>query len=130
MTGAVDKIVQVKRLQTIDEFRDRLALLGIADQLGVDDTVEPTGPLATPFEFTDGSVGTRTVGNRFAVLPIGLKEARYIGAFRTPTLRNLLRTAPYFHDGSAESLEFVKFAFKASTRIVSKLFDERREGNP
>ena len=70
MTGAVDKIVQVKRLQTIDEFRDRLALLGIADQLGVDDTVEPTGPLATPFEFTDGSVGTRTVGNRFAVLPM------------------------------------------------------------
>ncbi|GMU78156.1 MAG: hypothetical protein AMXMBFR46_09510 [Acidimicrobiia bacterium] len=63
-------IVQVKRLRTIAELRDRLTALGIADQLGVDDRVEPDGPLAAPFTFTDGSTGTHTVGNRFAVLPM------------------------------------------------------------
>ena len=41
---------------------------------------------------------------RFRNVPVGLKEARLIGAFRTPTLRNLPRTGPYFHDGSAETL--------------------------
>ena len=30
----------------------------------------PTGRSPTPFTFTDGSTGTRTVGNRFAVLPM------------------------------------------------------------
>jgi cytochrome c peroxidase len=42
---------------------------------------------------------------RFRRVPVGLKESRLIGAFRTPTLRNLPRTGPYFHDGSAETLE-------------------------
>jgi 2,4-dienoyl-CoA reductase-like NADH-dependent reductase (Old Yellow Enzyme family) len=65
-----DEIVQVKRLRTITQLRDRLSFLGIADALGVDDVVEPSGPLASGFSFTDGSAGTRTVGNRFAVLPM------------------------------------------------------------
>jgi len=65
-----DAIVQVKRLRTVDELRDRLSLLGIEEQLGVDDTVDPTGSLASSFTFTDGSAGTRSVGNRFAVLPM------------------------------------------------------------
>ena len=65
-----DAIVQVKRLRTVADLRDRLSRLGVADQLGVDDAVEPDGPLADPFSFTDGSAGTRTVGNRFAVLPM------------------------------------------------------------
>jgi 2,4-dienoyl-CoA reductase-like NADH-dependent reductase (Old Yellow Enzyme family) len=66
----VTDIVQVKRLRTVDDLRDRLSALDIAGQLGVDDTVEPDGPLATSFSFTDGSAGTLTVGNRFAVLPM------------------------------------------------------------
>jgi 2,4-dienoyl-CoA reductase-like NADH-dependent reductase (Old Yellow Enzyme family) len=65
-----DAIVQVKRLRTIDDLRERLSQLGISHQLGVDDAVEPDGPLASDFSFTDGSTGTRTVGNRFAVLPM------------------------------------------------------------
>ncbi len=44
---------------------------------------------------------------RFAQLPYGLKDKYMIGAFKTPTLRNLPRTGPYFHDGSAASLEEV-----------------------
>lgn len=36
---------------------------------------------------------------RFTVLPSGLKYNGMIGAFKTPTLRALPRTAPYFHRG-------------------------------
>jgi 2,4-dienoyl-CoA reductase-like NADH-dependent reductase (Old Yellow Enzyme family) len=63
-------IVQVKRLRTIAELRARLDTLGITDELGVDDDVDPSGVLATPFTFTDGATGERLVGNRFAVLPM------------------------------------------------------------
>jgi cytochrome c peroxidase len=41
---------------------------------------------------------------RFAVLPPGLKDRRMIGAFKTPTLRALPRTAPYFHRGLRNDL--------------------------
>jgi cytochrome c peroxidase len=36
---------------------------------------------------------------RFAYLPPGLKDRRMIGAYKTPSLRALPRTGPYFHDG-------------------------------
>ncbi len=32
-------------------------------------------------------------------------DPRHLGAFKTPGLRGLLHTAPYFHDGSAATLE-------------------------
>jgi cytochrome c peroxidase len=41
---------------------------------------------------------------RGALLP-GIDAVQY--AFKTPTLRNVARRAPYFHDGSAETLEEV-----------------------
>ncbi len=41
---------------------------------------------------------------RFAVVPFGLKDRRLIGAFKTPSLRDVSRTAPYMHDGSIASL--------------------------
>ena len=37
---------------------------------------------------------------RYAQKPLGLMK----GAFKTPTLRDITRTAPYFHDGSAATL--------------------------
>lgn len=37
--------------------------------------------------------------------PVPPDAASFNGAFKTPTLRNITETAPYFHDGSAESLE-------------------------
>ncbi|MFK7888092.1 MAG: cytochrome-c peroxidase [Gammaproteobacteria bacterium] len=37
---------------------------------------------------------------RFEHLPLGVMK----GAFKTPTLRDITRTAPYFHDGSAATL--------------------------
>jgi cytochrome c peroxidase len=72
------------------------------------------GPL-----FTDGgfhNIGIRESdylprrgeeSGRFHALPVGLKEARLIGAFRTPTLRNLPQIWPYFHDGQAATPEGV-----------------------
>lgn len=40
-------------------------------------------------------------------------DARYCGMFKTPTLRNIDRTAPYFHNGSITTLEAaVRFHFE------------------
>lgn len=41
------------------------------------------------------------------------KSASDFGAFKTPSLRNISRTAPYFHDGSAATLE-------AAVRFMAK----------
>lgn len=37
--------------------------------------------------------------------PVPDDAASFSGAFKTPTLRNITETAPYFHDGSAATLE-------------------------
>ncbi|MCI0683880.1 MAG: c-type cytochrome [Gemmataceae bacterium] len=75
------------------------------------------GPLFTDHDFHNIGVGEssrfRISGQetgRFVQVPIGLKEARLVGAFRTPSLRALPRTAPYFHDGSfPDLLRVVKY---------------------
>jgi cytochrome c peroxidase len=43
-----------------------------------------------------------------------------MGAFRVPTLRNLAFTAPYFHDGSAATLEEVVEEYEAGGREISQ----------
>jgi cytochrome c peroxidase len=49
-------------------------------------------------------------GGRFAQVPIGQKNRYLIDAYKTPTLRGLRRTSPYFHNGSVDSLrEVVEF---------------------
>jgi cytochrome c peroxidase len=55
---------------------------------------------------TDGEL-PETVLGRFGSLPMGHKNPQLMGAFKTPTLRGLLDTAPYMHDGSLRSLEEV-----------------------
>ncbi|MFZ5610574.1 MAG: cytochrome-c peroxidase [Pseudomonadota bacterium] len=40
-----------------------------------------------------------------------------IGAFKTPTLRNVARTAPYMHDGSLETLEAVVDFYNNGGRV-------------
>lgn len=54
----------------------------------------------------EGQLPANTLG-RFATLPTGHKNPDLIGAFKTPTLRSLLGTAPYMHDGSERTLEEV-----------------------
>ena len=59
--------------------------------------------------FTDNgfhNLGLASYGNkepdmgRYAIKPLAAMK----GAFKTPTLRDIARTAPYFHDGSAKTL--------------------------
>jgi cytochrome c peroxidase len=54
----------------------------------------------------DGNVQLTGLG-RYGALPTGAKDPALVGAFKTPTLRHLLGTAPYMHDGGEESLEKV-----------------------
>jgi cytochrome c peroxidase len=70
------------------------------------------GPLFSDGQFHNVGMGPRipllptaeTPLGRFGVVPVGLKEARLVGAYRTPTLRSLARTAPYGHDGEFDGL--------------------------
>ena len=49
-----------------------------------------------------------------------LKKARYCGLFKTPTLRNVERTAPYFHNGAVRRLEdAVRFHFERDVQPES-----------
>jgi cytochrome c peroxidase len=54
----------------------------------------------------DGKLPPDLLG-RFGAQPTGAKDPELIGAFKTPTLRGLLSTAPYMHDGSETTLEKV-----------------------
>jgi 2,4-dienoyl-CoA reductase-like NADH-dependent reductase (Old Yellow Enzyme family) len=64
----VSRYVQVKKLDTIERFRDHLAELGV--ELAVDAEVDARGALAAPFTIVDGGAGALEVANRFAVLPM------------------------------------------------------------
>jgi cytochrome c peroxidase len=75
-------------------------------------------PLFTNYQFHNERIGdsdlSQTVSGRetgrFSILPIGLKDPSMRGAYRTPGLRNLSATGPYFHDGSRASFDiFVDF---------------------
>jgi cytochrome c peroxidase len=60
------------------------------------------GPLLTDNGFHDVGLGGEDRG-RYDVAP----SARALRAFKTPSLRDVARTAPYFHDGSRATLEEV-----------------------
>jgi len=54
------------------------------------------------------------------------KDDKDTGAFRTPTLRGITRTAPYFHDGSAESLaKAVGFSLSGGFRTNNPHIDPK-----
>ena len=59
---------QVKKMASPAALRERTLELGL--DLPVDDVVDPAGPLSSTFVVRDGSAGERTVGNRFAILPM------------------------------------------------------------
>jgi cytochrome c peroxidase len=44
---------------------------------------------------------------RYGAQPTGHKNPDQLGAFKTPTIRGILSTAPYMHDGSEKTLEAV-----------------------
>lgn len=70
------------------------------------------------FNFTDEQFHNLGIGwdpkkkefkdkGRWAISPIGAKHNGELGAFKTPTVRDSARTAPYMHDGSLRTLEDV-----------------------
>jgi cytochrome c peroxidase len=61
------------------------------------------GPVLTDENFHNTGVGWRRDAGRFEVT--GLSQDR--GRFKTPSLRNVVLTAPYMHDGSFATLESV-----------------------
>jgi cytochrome c peroxidase len=72
-------------------------------------------------------IGTET--GRAVQVPVGLKESRLIGAFRTPTLRNLVKTAPYFHDGSLFTLMDVVSFYDEGILWTPRLADGLKDGD-
>lgn len=68
---------------------------------------------------------------RFATVPIGLKEQRLVGAYKTPTLRGRMRTSPYFHDGKRRTLReviaFYDHEIVPSPYLAAALGTDRRE---
>jgi cytochrome c peroxidase len=73
-----------------------------------------TGPTFTDNEFHNLGIGylskSGQESGRFARVPVGQKDRYLIDAYKTPTLRNLPRTGPYFHNGSLDRLrEVVEF---------------------
>src|SRR5690606_15137465 len=84
---------------------------------------------APPF-YTDLGYHRRGVGQRRpdgTFLDVGrfraTRKRADVGAFKTPTLRHLTLTAPYFHDGSAGSLEKAVARELARQRLSSPLTD-------
>jgi cytochrome c peroxidase len=78
----------------------------------------------------DGKLPSSAAG-RFASQPTGHKNPDQFGAFKTPTLRHLLGTAPYLHDGSEKDLaavvEFYDRGGNANEFLDVRMRDEDAE---
>jgi cytochrome c peroxidase len=87
------------------------------------------GPNFTDEDFHNTGVawrdGALTDEGRFAVS----KNSRDHGAFKTPTLREVFRTAPYMHDGSMATLEEVVDFYSEGGRSNPYLDSEIRPRN-
>lgn len=60
---------------------------------------------------------------RYAIKPIGLMK----GAFKTPTIRDITLSAPYFHDGSATTLEEVVEHYAKGGEVKTNLSPNMKE---
>jgi cytochrome c peroxidase len=78
------------------------------------------GIVAPYWEFTKSE---KPDEGRFAVTK--KEEDRYV--FKVPTVRNVARTAPYFHDGSVESLE-TAVAIMAKVQLGLDISPDERDG--
>jgi cytochrome c peroxidase len=76
-------------------------------------TVCHVGSNFTDEQFHNLGIGWDSKGSKFAdfgrwkIDPIGAKNDSDMGAFKTPTVRNITDTGPYMHDGSLTTLEAV-----------------------
>jgi len=103
-----DKYLQGEKDAMSEQAKRGMALfVGEADCLRCH-----SGPLLSDGDFHRLGVSFRDVG-RAAVT--GKKDDRH--KFRTPTLRDIARTAPYMHDGSIKTLEEVVFFYLRSAPV-------------
>jgi cytochrome c peroxidase len=71
------------------------------------------GPKNADPAFYDLGLCARDKAGADPVAESAVRAPKYCGLFKTPTLRNVERTAPYFHNGVAASLEAaVRFHFE------------------
>lgn len=95
-------------------------------RLDIEDEYDPQGVVLKKANCTSCHIGTNFSDDQFHNLgvgadkngkladlgrwsaePVGSKNVASIGAFKTPTVRDVTRTAPYMHDGSEATLEAV-----------------------
>ena len=74
-------------------------------------------PLYTDLEFHDRGIAMADRGRDPGRMRV-TADARQLGAFKTPGLRSLIHSAPYFHDGSAATLEAAMNSELARDRII------------
>jgi cytochrome c peroxidase len=75
------------------------------------------GPLNADAAFFDLGLCARQKASTNTTADHAVRKARYCGLFKTPTLRNVERTAPYFHNASVDTLEqAVRFHFERDTQ--------------
>lgn len=61
---------KIPQIKTAEAFQQRLDELGLALPFDAEVESGPDAPLGQPLVLRDGSAGTRTVGNRFTILPM------------------------------------------------------------
>ncbi|GIW87514.1 MAG: hypothetical protein KatS3mg108_1838 [Isosphaeraceae bacterium] len=96
-----------ERLNDDDEFQTDVVLQKARCtlcHLGFNFTDEKFHNLGVGYDATTGRFADY---GRFLAEPIGAKNPASIGAFKTPTVRDVARSAPYMHDGSEPTLEAV-----------------------
>jgi cytochrome c peroxidase len=88
----------------------------------------------TDYQFHNLGVGVKdgqVPPGRYGALPTGAKDPALVGAFKTPTLRHLLGTAPYMHDGSEDTLakvvDFYDKGGNANEYLDNKMRDYEAE---
>jgi cytochrome c peroxidase len=74
----------------------------------------------------DGKIPPGSEG-RFAQLPTGHKDFALMGAWKTPTLRGLVFTSPYMHDGSEKTLEEVVELYDRGGNVNEFLASKMRD---
>jgi cytochrome c peroxidase len=87
------------------------------------------GPKNADPGFFDLGLCARQKASTNPVDDSAIRKARYCGLFKTPTLRNVERTAPYFHNASIATLEdAVRFHFERD-RLPAKWY-RKADGSP
>ena len=105
-----------------DLYDEYLALKTASDENPIDDSAKRGGELffSDKAGCTQCHVGANYTDEKYHNLGVGMaaeepdvgrhsetKDEKDMGAFKTPTIRNVAQTAPYMHDGSQKTLEEV-----------------------